>query len=500
MLDRTQSLQRPSSQLGNSRLSAPSPSHQLTTPSLLPSGSVSLVETEHALDAMVRKEHEWLSKFPEVIRPDIEFLLNHPTGRNLKTHQCMGVAHTDTFRTADHTRVTPHILLASEIALEMAERLGLPLEDSRNLVAAVAGHDQGHIFASHQSEIAINTFPEFDGTAGRAHFCHEKRTRELFDSDDFRRHFGEERLEQIKTILYEQTHPLHLIVDWSDRLAYLIADSLHLGHHDIIANSHVRRELMSSLAVLPDGTIGFSSLDAVRSLISARELLYRRVSIGSASALFTGFLIEAYHRAVAQHKITATEFVRLISERSTPEARKLFAPKDIPRLYCPQQEPTKAKPVDRDYRAICHITLDMLTDKGRQWALTDSPLPPNATVPACSQPRASMTKFEHHLRSSFALSGGQGYLDRLGAVVGISHIAPKHYSLRTLDAGGSVVSLEQSSQEKWEFFIAVPKELGNVSATLHREACQALAAEGLITAAAEEKIKLPPPTDFFTRY
>ena len=461
---------------------------------------VDTFETEHALAAMVRGEDEWLAKFPEAFRPDIEFLIEHPTGQNLKTHSCMGVAHTETFKTADHTRVTPHTLLAAEIALEMAQQLGLEPQDSQNLVAAVAGHDQGHIFASHESEIAINTFPEFDGSAGRPRFCHERRTKELFESADFIRHFGRERVDEIKSILYEPDHPLHILVDWSDRLAYLIADSLHLGHQDIIESAHVRKNFIQSLCALPDGSIGFSSLDAVQSLINARDLLYRRVSIGPASSLFTGFLVEAYHRAIALYRITPTEFVKHISECSTPEARELFAPQDIPRLYCPQQDPTKARPVDLDYRAMCHISLDMLTQKGRQWAMIDAPVPPPATVPACSQPRASMSKLEHHLRSFFAASGGQGYLDRLGAVVGISHMPPKHFSLKTLDGQGNVLSLEHSSLERWDFFIAVPKELGAACSALQREARQALVEAELITPEAAEKLKHIPPADFFTRY
>lgn len=412
----------------------------------------------------------------------------------------MGVAYTDTFKTADHTRVTPHTLLAAEIALEMAEQLKLEPSDTRDLVAAVAGHDQGHIFASHQSEIAINTFPEFDGTPGRPHYCHERRTKELFDSDDFARYFGRERVETIQNILYEPHHPLHILVDWSDRLAYLLADSLHLGHEDLIENSHVRQDFIRSLAVLSDGTIGFSSLEAAQSLISARAILYGRVSIGHASALFTGFLTEAYHRAVAHHKTTPTEFVRQVCERTTPEARKLFAPKDIPRLYCPQQDPTKAKPVDLDYQAICHITLQMLTQKGREWALKDPPVTPTATVPACSQPRANMSKLEHHLRSFFAKDGGSGYLDRIGAILGISHIPPKHYSLRTLNSAGEVCDVEQCGIEKWAFFIAIPKDIGGMRTTLHREACQALIEAELITPAAAAKLLALPPTDFFTRY
>lgn len=486
--------------VASSQLSSPPSGVNPLAASHLPSKSNDTSETELALLAMIRKEHEWLAKFPESVRSDIQFLLSHPSGQNLKTHQCMGVAHTEIFKTADHTRVTPHTLLAAEIVLEMAEQLNLTMADTKDLVAAVAGHDQGHIFASHQSEVAINSFPEFDGTPGRARFCHERRTKELFDSDEFVRHFGKARIDSIKSILYDETHPLHILVDWSDRLAYLLADSLHLGHQDIIESSHVRNDLVKSLSVLPDGTIGFSTLSPVRSLINAREILYERVSIGQASALFTGYLVEAYHRAVAMHKVTPTEFVRLISERSTPEARKLFAPQDIPRLYCPQQDPTKSKPVDLDYRPICHISLDMLSEKGRRWALTDPCVDPDATVPACSQRRAGMSKLEHHIRAFFAKDGGKGYLDRIGGVVGISHIQPKHYSLRTKTSEGSVVEVEQSSSEKWELFIALPKNMGAVSASLHREVCESVIQAGLVTPEGAQQLLALPPADFFARF
>lgn len=499
-MDRVTTVPRQTSPIGDKRPSSSPLSSAPSSTAPAQSPSLDILETESALAAMVRQEHEWIAKFPEHIRPDIKFLLDHQSGQNLKTHHCMGVAHTDTFKTADHTRVTPHTLLAAEIALEMAEQLKLDPCDTRDLVAAVAGHDQGHIFASHESEIAINSFPEFDGTPGRAHYCHERRTKELFDSDDFVRHFGRDRVDTIQSILYEPHNPLHILVDWSDRLAYLIADSVHLGHQDIIESSHVRQDFIQSLVVLPDGSIGFASLEAVQSLINARNLLYQRVSIGHASALFTGFLTEAYHRAVALHKTTPTEFVRLISERTTPEARKLFAPKDIPRLYCPQQEPGKAKPVDLDYQPICHITLDMLSEKGRQWALTDPPVSPHATVPACSQQRAGMSKLEHHIRNFFAKDGGTGYLDRSGAVVGISHIPRKFYSLRTVDDAGKVCAVEQCGIEQWEFFLALPKEMGSVRAILHREACQALLRAELINPAAASRLLSLPSADFFTRY
>lgn len=457
-------------------------------------------QTEHTLAAMVRKEHEWLAKFPASCAPDIQFLLDHPSGQNLKTHHCMGVAYTHTFKTADHTRVNPHTLLAAEIALDMAEHLGLSHDDMNDIVAAVAGHDQGHIFASHVSEVAINSFPAFDGTPGRPHYCHERRTKELFDSDDFIRHFGAERIERIKSILYESKNPLHLLIDWSDRLAYLIADSLHLGHQDIIESSHVRQAFIKSLTILPDETIGFSSLEPVRSLINARDMLYGRVSIGSASALFTGFLLEAYHRAVAWQVTTPTEFVHLVTERTTPLARKLFHPHDLPRLYCPQQDPAAAKPVDLDYQAVGHVTLNMLSEKGRLLALQKPPVSTERTVPACTKPRAGMSELELVVRTHFSSSGGSGFLERNGAVIGISHMPPKKYPLRTLTPQGEVQQIEESGKEKWEFFVAFPKDTGVPIAALHREACTALINADLIQPSAVQRLQQVPPADFFTRY
>ena len=459
-----------------------------------------LTEIESALAAMVRPESDWVAKFPPIFRPDIQFLLSHPSGKNLKTHQCMGVAHTETFKTADHTRVTPHTLLAAEIALEMAHQVKLDPDRTRDLVAAVAGHDQGHIFASHESELAINTHPEFAGTPDRPQYCHERRTKDLFESDDFVRHFGRDRINRITSVLFDASHPLHIVVDWADRLAYLIADSLHLGHEDIIQSSHVRQDFVESLTVLSDGTIGFSSLKPVMSLINARNLLYDRVSLGRTSGLFTGFLTEAYHRAIAHRGTTAAEFVRLISNRSTPEARELFIPADVPRLYCPQQHPEEAKPVDLDYRAICHITLDMLSEKGRQWALDDPPVPPETTTPACSQKRANMSTFEHHIRSHFASAGGAGYLDRSGIIIGTSHLPQKHYSLRIATPTGEATSLEVSGKEKWELFIALPKDMSTVAAAMHRDVCDTLMGAELITPGAKSKLMTIPASDFFTRY
>lgn len=410
----------------------------------------------------------------------------------------MGVAHTHTFQTADHTRVTPHTLLAAEIVLEMARHLNLHPTDQRDLVAAVAGHDQGHIFASHQSEYAINSFPEFDGTPGRPAFCHERRTKQLFDSDEFRRHFGEERIEHITSILYDATHPHHILVDWADRLAYLMVDSIHIGHQDIIDRCHIQRDFIESLHILPDGTIGFSNLGPALSLIKARDLLYDRVSIGRASALFTGFLTEAFHRVIAHTGQPITRFVNELSEKGTPEARQLFLEADIPRLYCPKQNPTLAKPVDLDYRALCHVTLDMLSEKGRSWAITLPPLSPEATGPASLKPRANMSKLEHLVRSSFSKSSAPGFLERNGVVVGISHMPPKQYHLRTMNKDDGIQELHFQGKEKWEFFLGMPKNQGGTRG-LHQIACEALIQEELIRPECVEKLRQLPSDDFFAK-
>ena len=455
-------------------------------------------EASHTLAAVERQEHEWLERFPRHFRPDIEFLLNHPSGQNLKTHHCMGVAHTHTFKSADHTRVAPHTLLAAEIALEMSRHLALDPADSRDLVAAVAGHDQGHIFASHQSEYAINSFPEFDGSPGRPAFCHERRTKQLFNSDEFIRFFGEERSERIKLILYEPSHPLHTLVDWADRLAYLLVDSLHIGHQDIINRCHIQRDFIRSLEALPDGTIGFSNLDSAVSLIKARDLLYDRVSIGRASSLFTGFLTEAFHRVIASTGQPITQFVNELSERDTPHARRLFLETDIPRLYCPKQHPSLAKPVDLDYRALCHVTLEMLSEKGRAWALELPALSPEATTPACLRPRANMTKFEHLVRSSISLAGASGFLERSGGVIGISHMPPKQFNLRRLEANNAVGEVHIPGKEKWEFFIGMPTNQGGAMG-LHQIATEALIREGLIRPECIQLLRQLPSSDFFTR-
>ena len=456
------------------------------------------VEYAHTLEATQRLEHEWLERFPRLFRSDIVFLLNHPSGKNLKTHYCMGVAHTHAFKSADHTRVAPHTLLAAEIATDMARHLQLSPREARDLVAAVAGHDQGHIFASHQSESAINSFPEFDGSPGRPAFCHERRTKQLFESDEFTRHFGIERSERIKAILYDRRHPHYMLVDWADRLAYLLVDSINIGHKDIIDSCHIRRTFIQSLQNLPDGTIGFSNLDPALSLVNARDLLYDRVSIGRASALFSGFLTEAFHRVIAKTCQPITRFVNELADRSTPEARQLFLQEDMPRLYCPNQHPALAKPVDLDYRAICHVTLDMLSEKGRDWAIDSPPLSPNATAAACLRPRANMGRFEHLVRSTFSQAALPGFLELCGGVIGISHMPPKRYHLRTLDPSNAVRDVPVDGKEKWEFFIGIPQSHG-ASRGLHQIACDALIQEGLIRPTCIEKLRQLPAHDFFTR-
>lgn len=179
------------------------------------------------------------------------------------------------------------------------------------------------------------------------------------------------------------------------------------------------------------------------------------MSLGHSSTRFAGFLTEVYHRAITYRGTTATEFVRLISDCSTPEARQLFTPAEVPRLYCPQQHPEEAKPVDFYYRAKCHIRLAMLSQKGRQWALEDPPASPKLTVPACSHMRANMSTFEHHMRYHFASSGGAGYLDRNGIIIGMSHLTPKKYSVRIATQTEQATSLEVSGKGKW-VFLALP--------------------------------------------
>jgi hypothetical protein len=387
----------------------------------------------------------------------------------------------------------------------MAEHLGLSESEARDLVIAVAVHDQGHIFASHQSETAINSLPEFDGSPGKPKFCHEVRTRDLLGSPDFIRHFGTERLERLKSILYDPKNPLHLIVDWSDRLAYLIADSIHLGIEELVQSTSVRREFIQSLELLPDGTIGFNSLGPVSRLIAARDMLYREVSEGATSTLFKGFLVEAYHRAIEYNATTPTEFVRKIADLSTPDARLLFTPQDQPRLYCPQQDGALAKPVDLAYIPCLHVTLDMLSAKGREAAFSKPPVPPKDSVPACLKPRAGMTEIEHAIRSHFSALGGAGYLERTGCVLGVAHMAAKSYHLKHLLPNGEVALVQLSGTKHWELFIALPKENEGSSAMLHKVAREALEKGGYIESSKSgpdsplERLRSMPPKDLFTR-
>jgi hypothetical protein len=453
---------------------------------------------------MVRDDREWSKRFPEPQRSDIAFLINHPSGENLKTHLCMGAGYTDTFKTADHTRVSPHILFAAEIALEMAARLKLSPRDTRDVVAAVAGHDQGHIFASHQSETAINSFPEFDGGPGRPKFCHEERTKELFSSPEFVDYFGATRVGRITSILYDSQNPLSAIVDWSDRLAYLLADSIHLGIVELIEASNVRGEFIRSLERLPDGTIGFNNLSAVRKVSLARDMLYQRVAEGAASTLFKGFLVEAYHRAVEWNNTTPTDFAKRISELSTPEARLLFHPKDQPRLLSPQKDPSNARPVDLDFVPAVRITLDMLPEKGRALALGE-PVEVSLTTPACRTPRAGMSGLEHFVRSHLSTAGGSGFLERIGGVIGTAHMAPKRYNVRHRDRSGEITPAHVCGVEHWELFVALPKEPGVPTSAIHNDLCSALIKGGIIKDSSEDggvsisKLRALPSQDLFTR-
>lgn len=455
-----------------------------------------------SLAAVVRDQKTWTSIFPVGYQKDIDFLLNHPSGKNLTTHLCMGVAHTNTFRTADHTRVAPHTLLAAELALEMSRRLNLNDTDTADVVIAVAAHDQGHIFASHQSETAINSFPDFDGSPGKPKFCHEIRTRELLGSADFIRHFGAPRLDRLTSILYDQKNPLHLIVDWSDRLAYLIADSIHLGIEELVQSTSVRREFIQSLELLADGTIGFNSLGPVSRLIAARDMLYREVSEGATSTLFKGFLVEAYQRAIKHHGSTPTEFVNKIADLPTPQARLLFTPEDQPRLYCPQQDGKLAKPVDLDYIPCFHVTLDMLSPKGQEAALSRPFVSPKESVPACLKPRAGMTEIEHSIRAHFSAFGGAGYLERTGCIVGVAHMPAKTYNLKYRLPDGQVEIAQLSGSHHWELFVAIPEDLKSSAHALHNIAFEALEKDGYIAAShtsPSAKLKSMPPRDLFTR-
>jgi hypothetical protein len=249
--------------------------------------------------------------------------------------------------------------------------------------------------------------------------------------------------------------------------------------------------------VLPDGTVGFSTLAPVLSLIGARELLFGRVSNGRVSSLFSGFLTEAFHRAITATGKPITQFVNELCERPTPKARQLFMEADIPRLYCPRQEPTLAKPVDLDYRGLCHVTVNMLSEKGRAWAIDLPPLIPAATTPACRTPRANMRRFEHVVRDAFRKHAGAGFLERSGVIIGVSHMPPKHYNLRTLNADGEIKETPVQGKETWEFFIGFPYTEAGAHKS-HHIACEALIAEGLIRPECQEQLRTLPAAEFFT--
>jgi hypothetical protein len=447
--------------------------------------------------SIVRNQAHSMAHFPEMYHEDIAFLLTHPSGRNLASHSCMGVSHTHAHRTAVHDRGL-HIRFSIEIAVEMAERLKLPAAEALDCVIAVAVHDQGHIFASHQSETAINSFVEFRGESSSPKFCHEHRTRELLDSDEFVRHFGQERIERMKSILYDASNPMHLFVDWADRLAYLIADSIYLGHVELIKASSVRPQFIESLTRLSDGSIGFSTLDPVSTLICARDTLYKTVSEGPASTLFKAFLTEAYHRAVEWQKMKPAEFVGIISNLSTPEARKLFHPEDQQRLYCPERSPDCARPVDQDYIPVSHVTLDMLSPRGRQVALSGECVPTDESTPGCLKPRAGLSKFESVIRGHFAAFGGEGYLERIKGLVGVAHMPRKQYHLKHVIDAGAVQHVTVEGQEHWEMFVAIPAESQSIAPILNREIVHALTEAGFIDQTKNSSGEMPNMTRLAT--
>jgi len=461
-----------------------------STPRTTPRHFSDITTIHRNLISLVRNQAQSMAHFPEVYHGDIAFLLTHPTGRNLASHLCMGVSHTHAHRTAIHNRGL-HIKFSIEIAVEMAERLNLTEAEALDCVIAVAVHDQGHIFASHQSETAINSFVEYEGTPGSPKFCHEHRTKELLESDEFTRHFGRDRIARMKSILYDIGDPMHLFVDWADRLAYLITDSIYLGHPELIRASSVRPQFMESLTRLPDGSIGFSTLDPVSTLICARDMLYKSVSEGPASTLFKAFLTEAYHRAVEWQRMTPTEFVQIISNLSTPEARKLFHPEDQKRLYCPEQHPNSARPVDQDFIPVSHVTLDMLSWSGRQAALARECISTEDSTPGCLKPRAGISKFESVIRDHFARFGGQGYLERIKALVGVAHMPRKQYQLKHVIDAGVVQHVTVQGQEHWELFVAIPVESKSMAPLINREIVHALTEAGFINQAKDAAGKMP---------
>lgn len=439
-----------------------------------------ILENHRSLASLVRNQAQWMAHFPEVYHNDIAFLLTHPSGRNLASHSCMGASHTHAHRTADHKRGL-HINLSIEVAIEMAERLRLTETEARDCVMAVAVHDQGHIFASHQSEAAINSFPEFQGTPGNPQFCHEHRTKDLLSSDEFVRHFGQQRIGRMKGILYDVGDPMHLFVDWADRLAYLIADPIFLGDEELIRAGSVRRQFIESLVRLDDGSIGFSSLDPVSTLISARDKLYCKYSVGPAATLFGAFMVEAYHRAVDWKKVSPTQFVNMISQLPTPEAVKLFHPEDQKHLLCPQQHPDLARPVDREYAPVARITFDMLSPLGKKLAVEGTCVSPEESTPGFLKPRAGVSVFENTVRKHFALNGGgPGYLERTKCLVPVASISKKFYHLKHATEPGEIQPVTFRGKEHWEMFVAIPAENAAMAHMLNREVARALTEAGLI--------------------
>ena len=460
-------------------------SGQSPTPTASPSTSVATdrlgvyAQLADDFDNLVRPTPERVNAYPALYQKDIAFLLQHPLVAKLDTHLCMGVAHTETFKTADHTRFSPHTLYATELAMDMAVRLKLSREQALDLVTAVAMHDLGHIIASHQSEAAINSFPEYQGTPGNPNFCHEHRTKEILSSPEFVDHFGSARLERIKSILYNARDPLYPAADWSDRLAYLIADSLHIGDFRI-AKLIDRQAFMDSLERTADGTIAFNDLTPAKNLVKARDILYRDVSKGPAAKLFEAFLIEAYHRAVEWNQVTPTAFVKRISELSTPDARKLFAPEDQPRLYCPHRHNALARPVDKDYIPVLHVTLDMLSPKGRQLALSGETVAIKDCALVCENERAGMSIFEYHIRKHLADRGGIGFAERIGALVAISHVEKKRYPFREVQKDGTIRSEVVEGIESWQMFGALPNARQSDATMINHAMTEALSRAGLL--------------------
>jgi hypothetical protein len=109
-----------------------------------------------------------------------------------------------------------------------------------------------------------------------------------------------------------------------------------------------------------------------------------------------------------------------------------------------------------------------------------------------------MTKFEHLVRSSISLAGGPGFLERSGCVIGISHMPPKQFHLRRLEANNAVGEVSIPGKEKWEFFIGMPTNQGGAMG-LQQIAREALIREGLIRPECIKLLRQLPSSDFFTR-